>query len=120
MIKERILKPLLLLGYTLFATLVIAQNETKHSFSVKQAVEYATKNNVQVKNALLNIQVQEQTNRGITAAAYPSLNGSFGVTDYIDVPTQVVPGDFFGQQMTVDAVIVEALNQLQDHRRQRG
>jgi outer membrane protein len=97
MTKERILKPLLLFSYTLFATMIIAQPETKYSFSVKQAVEFASKNNAQVKNALLNIQVQEQTNRGITAAAYPSLNGSIGVTDYIDVPTQVVPGDFFGQ-----------------------
>jgi len=97
MIKQKALKPLLLLCYTLFTLTVIAQTETSHSFSVKQAVEYAVKNNVQVKNALLNIQVQEQTNRGITAAAYPSLNGSFGLTNYIDVPTQVVPGDFFGQ-----------------------
>jgi outer membrane protein TolC len=40
--------------------------------------------------------VQEQTNRGITAAAYPSLNANIGVTNNINVPTQVVPGDFFG------------------------
>jgi outer membrane protein TolC len=74
-----------------------AQNPTTHAFSLQQAVEYAKKNNTQVKNALLNIQVQEQTNRGITAAAYPSLSYNGGLTDYINVPTQVVPGDFFGQ-----------------------
>jgi outer membrane protein len=73
-----------------------AQTETKHAFSVQQAVEYAKKNNVQVKNALLAIQVQEQVNRGITAAAYPNLAGSGTVTDYIVVPTQVIPGDNFG------------------------
>jgi hypothetical protein len=43
----------------------------RHEFSVKQAVEYASKNNVQVKNALLNVQVQEQTNRELTSALFP-------------------------------------------------
>lgn len=97
MIKRQLIKPLLLFSCIAFTTMALAQTSTKHAFSVKQAVEYASKNNVQVKNALLNIQVQEQTNRVITAAAYPSLNGNIGVTDYIDVPTQVIPGDFFGQ-----------------------
>lgn len=97
MIKQQLIKPLLLFSCIAFTTMALAQTSTKHAFSVKQAVEYASKNNAQVKNALLNIQVQEQTNRGITAAAYPSLNGNIGVTDYIDVPTQVIPGDFFGQ-----------------------
>lgn len=97
MINQPITKPILLLYCLFSSSLLFAQTtKTNHAFSIKQAVEYASKNNVQVKNALLNIQVQEQTNRGITSAAYPSLSGSIGVTDYIDVPTQVVPGDFFG------------------------
>ena len=35
-----------------------AQN-TKHEFTIQQAVDYARKNNVQVKNALLNVQAQQ-------------------------------------------------------------
>ncbi|HPH22385.1 MAG TPA: TolC family protein [Chitinophagaceae bacterium] len=98
MIKQPPLTKALILLLCLFSsTLLLAQTpKGNHAFSVKQAVEYASKNNVQVKNALLNIQVQEQTNRGITAAAYPSLNANIGVTNNINVPTQVVPGDFFG------------------------
>ncbi len=83
---------------------VKAQSETKHAFSIKQAVEYASKNNVQVKNALLSVQLQEQTNREITAAAYPSLSANGGITNYLAVPTQVVPGDFFGQPGTFQPV----------------
>ena len=41
-----------------------AQTTTRHEFTIQQAVEYARKNNVQVKNALLNIQSQQQTNQG--------------------------------------------------------
>ena len=70
---------------------------TRHEFSIQQAVEYASKNNVQVKNALLNIQAQKQTNREITAAALPNISGSVGLTNYIDIPTSLIPGEIFGQ-----------------------
>jgi len=56
----------------------MAQAKEKYSFSVKQAVDYAVKNSAQVKNALLGIQIQQQTNREITPAALPNLSGNFG------------------------------------------
>jgi outer membrane protein TolC len=62
-----------------------------HAFSIQQCVEYARKHNVQVKNALLDYQIQQQTNRQITSAAYPQLNGSLGTTYYPNVPVQVFP-----------------------------
>lgn len=78
-------------------SLVYAQTPTKHAFTIQQAVEYAAKNNVQVKNALLNIQSQQQTNREITASALPNITGSAGITDYITIPTSLLPGEIFGQ-----------------------
>lgn len=74
-----------------------AQNATRHEFSIQQAIEYAHRNNVQVKNALLNIQSQQQTNREITAAALPNITGSVNMTKYIDIPTSLIPGEVFGQ-----------------------
>ncbi len=76
---------------------VYAQTLTRHEFTIQQAVEYARRNNVQVKNALLSVQIQKQTNREITAGALPNLSGSFGITDYIDIPTSLLPGEVFGQ-----------------------
>ena len=63
----------------------------KHAFSIQQCIEYGTANNLQVKNALLDVQIQEQTNRGITAMAYPQINGSFGPTFYPNVAVQSFP-----------------------------
>lgn len=74
-----------------------AQTATRHEFSIQQAVEYAQKNNVQVKNALLNVKIQEQTNRDITASALPNVTGSVGMTDYLTLPTSLLPGEIFGQ-----------------------
>ncbi|MEO7982684.1 MAG: TolC family protein [Bacteroidota bacterium] len=64
---------------------------TKHEFSVQQAVVYATKNNVNVKNALVDVQLQEQVNREITSNAYPHISGSIGTTYNPSVATQVLP-----------------------------
>ena len=68
-----------------------------HELSIQQAVEYAHKNNVQVKNALLDISIQQQSNRDITSAALPSVTGSIGATDYLKIPTSLLPGEVFGQ-----------------------
>lgn len=68
-----------------------AQDTTIHRFSLQQAVDYAMKNNVQVKNALLDIRAQEETNREITAAAYPQLSANIGTTYNPNVATQTFP-----------------------------
>lgn len=88
---KQLLWLLLLLSFT-----ATAQQKTINKFTVQQAVEYAKKNNTQVKNALLNIKVQEQINRGITAAAYPNITSSLGTTYFIDIPTSLIPAEAFG------------------------
>src|SRR6202162_3354452 len=69
------------------------QNNTPaiSSFSVKQAVDYALKNAVQVKNALLDIELQRQTNKEITAAALPQITGSGNFTYNPNVAVQTFP-----------------------------
>jgi outer membrane protein TolC len=67
-----------------------------HSFSAKQAVDYALQNAVQVKNALLDIKLQYQQNKQVTAAALPHITGSADFTDYLSIPTQLIPAEFAG------------------------
>lgn len=73
------------------------QEPAVHTFSAQECIEYAMKNNVQVKNSLLDIKIQQQTNRGVTALALPDINGSGNYTDNIKIPTQLLPGEFFGE-----------------------
>lgn len=63
----------------------------RHEFSIQQAIDYARKNNVQVKNALLDVKYQEQVNREVTSNAYPHINASLGTTYNPNVATQVLP-----------------------------
>jgi outer membrane protein len=64
---------------------------SKHEFSVQQTIDYARKNNLQVKNALLDVQLQKQVNREVTANAYPHINASLNTTYNPNVATQVIP-----------------------------
>lgn len=68
-----------------------AAKNKQHSFTVQQAIDYALKNNVNVKNALLQVKIQEQQNRNFTSAAYPHINASIGTTYNPAVATQVLP-----------------------------
>ena len=86
------------LGVTLLA-LALAQVLTAqqtHQFSLQEALDYAQKNNVQVKNALLDVKLQEQVNREVTANAYPQINANGQLTYNAALPTSLVPADFFG------------------------
>ena len=81
--------------------------QQKNEFSIKQAVDYALKNATQVKNALLDIKVQEQVNRQITSAAYPQVNASAGFTHFPNIAVQSLP-NFIGPatyQVLVDEAV---------------
>jgi outer membrane protein TolC len=91
-------KLLFLLLVFAFANLAKAQDSSKavYAFSLDQCVEFAHKNNVQVKNALLAIEVQGQTNREIAATALPTISTNLSGTDYTKIPTSLLPGQIFG------------------------
>lgn len=82
---------------TLFLILTLSimgirsEAQERHEFSLAQSVEYAKKNSAQVKNALLAVKNQAEVNREVTAAAYPSINGTLGATYNPNVATQSFP-----------------------------
>ncbi|HEX2684796.1 MAG TPA: TolC family protein [Ferruginibacter sp.] len=80
---------LIILSLALTGQQLVAQKI--NSFSVQQAAEYAKQNSVQVKNALLDVLIQKQTNRDITSIALPQINGNASMTRNLNIPVQVVP-----------------------------
>ncbi|MFL5773509.1 MAG: TolC family protein [Flavisolibacter sp.] len=74
-----------------FALSFAASAQKRYEMTAKDAVAFARKNNNQVKNALIDIQIQEQTNREVTAAAFPQVNGSVGLNYFPNVATQRFP-----------------------------
>ncbi len=78
----------------LLAVLFLSKNtfsQKVYQFSIEQAVQFAMQNAPDVKNALLDIQIQKQTNREITSMALPQVNGSMGLNHYFDIPVTTLP-----------------------------
>ncbi len=101
---------MLLINAVLFSYTTEAQQETKpqiNQFSLQQAIDYAKKNSVQVKNALLDVLIQKQVNRDVTSIALPQINGSAGLTRNFDIPVQTLPN--FITQGTYQVLINEGV-----------
>ncbi len=79
----------LLISAALFA-------QKRNEFTLQQAVDFAMQNSIQVRNAMLDTKIQEQVNKEVTAMAYPQVSGSVQVMDYLQIPTSLIPAEFFG------------------------
>lgn len=86
----------LVMALALFLLGTTAMAQTTHQFTAKQAVEFGLKNAYQVKNALLDVLIQEQTNRDITSTALPQISANGSLTDYLNIPTSLLPAEVFG------------------------
>lgn len=73
-----------------------AFSQTTGAYTLKQAQDYAIKNNYRVKSSILDKEIARHTVRAFKSIGFPFIaaNGSF--QHFIDIPTSVVPGDAFG------------------------
>ncbi len=83
-------------GFMLVALLGHSQTKANFSFSVKQAIEYAMQNQNDIKNAVLDEKLAHKKVQEITGAGLPQINTSFDVKDFVEIPSSLVPAEFFG------------------------
>jgi len=72
-------------------------NEQAKNFSLKEAVDYALANNPNVKNSAIDVDLAKNKKNEIRGMGLPQISSSFDVKDYEKLPTQLLPGDFFGK-----------------------
>ncbi len=75
-----------------------AQQEPKGTseFSLQGSIDYALKHNVNYLNAEADILQTKYKKNEITGIGLPQINGSADLKDYIELPTSLLPGQFFG------------------------
>lgn len=83
----------LLLMFVCAVTLSSAQTQ---QLSLKQAIDFALTNQVNVKNALVEEKISKQKVNEITGLGTPQISGSAELNHFIEIPTTFVPGEFFG------------------------
>ena len=88
---------LLLLGASL---LMFAQTEqtasTPASLTLIQAQDYALKHAFQIKSAQYDKSSADFTSDEVLGIGLPQVNASVQYQNFIDLPTSIIPGDFFG------------------------
>jgi len=89
-------KALLIIGFGIAMLNMFGQAKTNYSFSLKQATDFALQNQHDVKNAILDEELAHKTVAEIRASGLPQINGSFDVKDFVEIPTSLIPAEFFG------------------------
>jgi outer membrane protein TolC len=84
-----------IVGMGLLLNPAIRAQEVK-KFSLKEAQQYALDNNYQIKNAKTDIEIAQQKVKENTAIGLPQVSGSVSYNNYIELPTQLIPGEFLG------------------------
>ena len=79
-----------------FQTIAQTNNQPARNLSLKEAIEFALANNSSIKNAELDIDASRYKKKEITGMGLPQISSSFDVKDYEKLPTQLLPGQFFG------------------------
>jgi outer membrane protein TolC len=71
--------------------------DTVAHFSLKEAIDYAQKNQSSIQNAIIDEKIAANTVKQTIGIGLPQVNGSVNFQDFIRVPTNLVPGEIFGQ-----------------------
>jgi len=93
-----VMKKLLLIGFGITTLSSYAQTKetTAYSFSITQAIDFALQNQNDVKNAMLDEALAKQKVNETTGIGLPQIGSSFDVKDFIEIPTSLIPAEFFG------------------------
>lgn len=73
-----------------------AGDTSSYVFSLKQSVDFAMQEQTSVRNAILDEQIAKYKVWEIAGIGLPHLNSSFDLKDFVEIPTSLIPGEFFG------------------------
>lgn len=72
------------------------KDSSSFAFSLQQCIDFAYKNQSRVVNAAIDEKIAGEKVKEITGVGLPQLNGSLDVKDYVQIPTSLIPAQFFG------------------------
>ncbi len=72
------------------------KESNSYAFSLQQAIDFAMQNQNNVKNAILDEQIAKAKVKEITGMGLPQINASFDLKDFLEIPTSLIPAEFFG------------------------
>lgn len=95
--KHLFLISLLIIGIASGSSAQQAVPAGVHNFSLQECINYAYEHQDSVLNAQLDVKSAEYKVKETTGIGLPQVSGSASFTDYVKIPTTLIPGQFFGQ-----------------------
>jgi outer membrane protein len=94
--KQKIYLSLIILFY--ISSNIKAQKSTSetYSFSMQQCIDFAAKNQMDIVNSRYDEVIAKAKVNEILGSGLPQVNGSVNLNDFLQIPTQLIPGEFFG------------------------
>ncbi|NEU09400.1 TolC family protein [Flavihumibacter sp. R14] len=71
-----------------------------YSVSLQEAIEYAQTHQTSVQNALIDEEIAKNDVKRIIGMGLPQVSGNASFSNYVKIPTSLLPGEFFGQPGT--------------------
>lgn len=78
------------------ASFAVGQGTQSADFSLQAAIDYAQKHNATYQNSELDIKMARYKTKEVLSTGLPQVNASLDVKDYFEIPTSLLPGQFFG------------------------
>ncbi|MEI7802961.1 MAG: TolC family protein, partial [Bacteroidota bacterium] len=83
----------LLLNFSLKAQTTSGE---ENKFSLQQCIDYALAHQSSYLNAQIDEEISKKKVQELLGLAMPQISASGGLNDYFDLPTSLLPGQFFG------------------------
>lgn len=74
------------------------KQDTLYRFSAKDAIDYALEHQKNVLNATLDARISEAQVKEVVGIGLPQINGSIDIKDFFEIPTNLIPGEAFGEE----------------------
>ncbi|MBA2407600.1 MAG: TolC family protein [Chitinophagales bacterium] len=93
--KKLFFAALLIWAFCISASAQTATSDTAR-MSLQQCIDYALANQVNIRNARLDEEISMRHTQEVTGLALPQIDASLDVTDFLKLPTSLIPAEFFG------------------------
>ena len=90
-------KPILIIMIAfLFGKTKAQDQQNTSSFTLQQAIDYAYKNSPNYLNAQNDVLMAKYKRKEVIGIAMPQISGSVDMKNFLELPTQLIPAEFFG------------------------
>jgi outer membrane protein len=73
-----------------------AQADPQTRFTLQEAITYALEHSPNVLNAKLDASMSSLKTKELLGMAWPQINASFDIKDFVELPTSLLPAEIFG------------------------